>query len=601
MSDGDVFIYVALYDLSSGHKQVLLFKKDDVFIPVPSCSSNPNWAVCVDTKGNAGYVPYTYVEKKTVNIEEFIWMIEDALGKLHVDSPTSTSKLTRDVIQSLTLRRSELLNAAEQPSEKIKDDVRENVPNNHVPETVVPQEVLHFDDISDRNSLSECETNEEASVILNHEASTNHLLETAQTATQTDSISDYNVPKWLVPSLVENVRHKTKISHENSKAAVGIVLDTFLDAIPQLDFLWLQLKSSLKKSEIAQEDIHDSVYSEDQTKLLDIFKQLWYAKNDEQQRSWPVHEDEDLIIGLLVELNNILLDANPRVTREMVRRDEYEMVELLVTYYQMEPRKTLRIKMLHVLLTLCELDSVVITQLLNSVLPMELARDIQDNFEDNEKTLHSSLLLSVIFCTGERPPLGTYAFISNAFLHFLFDKLEEVVKEGDEDLGQNLLSIVLAFNLHFQNTQDNIVLATLKEMQSAQVLTEKLVLLLNREEDPCRILIDNESTPNSVMKFMVDLFSSPQLIDLFYLNDIKVLLDIIVRQLTDLLPGEKKRLYYLCLVRNLLMNSTYSEHMHQSDSLKQCFKNVVNQEFPEKSEVDIVLEITNQYSWFKDI
>lgn len=60
------------------------------------------------------------------------------------------------------------------------------------------------------------------------------------------------MPNWLVPSLIENVRHKTKISHDNSKAAVGIVLDTFLDAVPQLDFLWLQLKNSLKKSEIAQ-------------------------------------------------------------------------------------------------------------------------------------------------------------------------------------------------------------------------------------------------------------------------------------------------------------------------------------------------------------
>lgn len=39
--------------------------------------------------------------------------------------------------------------------------------------------------------------------------------------------------------------------------------------------------------------------------------------------------------------------------------------------------------MLHVFLTLCELDRVVVTIILNSVLPMELARDIQDNFDGN--------------------------------------------------------------------------------------------------------------------------------------------------------------------------------------------------------------------------
>lgn len=60
------YIYVARYDLAVGHKLVLLFKVGDCFIPIPSCSTNPNWAVCVDMKGNIGFVPYTYVDKKQV-------------------------------------------------------------------------------------------------------------------------------------------------------------------------------------------------------------------------------------------------------------------------------------------------------------------------------------------------------------------------------------------------------------------------------------------------------------------------------------------------------------------------------------------------------
>lgn len=47
--------------------------------------------------------------------------------------------------------------------------------------------------------------------------------------------------------------------------------------------------------------------SEDKRKLLDIFKQLWYCKNDEQQRSWPVHEDEEHIGALLDDMNVILV------------------------------------------------------------------------------------------------------------------------------------------------------------------------------------------------------------------------------------------------------------------------------------------------------
>ncbi|GIX85499.1 NCK-interacting protein with SH3 domain [Caerostris extrusa] len=547
MSDIDIFLYSALYDLSSGHKQVLLFKKNDTFIPIPNCSTNPNWAVCIDMKGTVGYVPYTYVEKKQVTAQEYLWLIDDALEKLHIDSP-SISKLTREVIKNLTIVRTQLLSSNTCKSDK-KGDSNEISANSQVCPTAVdsPQEIS--------NSV----------------------------------VNSINSAKVIVSPLVENVRHKTKISHENSKAAVAIILDTFLDAIPRLDILWLQLKNNLKQSETIEENTKEVIYSEDQTKLLDIFKQLWYCKNDEQQRSWPVHEDEDHIGGLLVEMNNIFLDANPRITREVVRHDEYEMVNLLVTYYQMEPRRTLRIKMLHIFLTICELDVIVVTQLLNSVLPMELARDIQDNFEAKKFSIQH-YYYQLYLVQVKKPPTGTYDFLNKKFLHFLFEKLENVVKDGDEDVGQNLLNIILAFNLHFESAQENIVLETLKEKQSAQYLTEKLIFLLNREEDPCKILTLSKDTANSVMKFMVDMFSFPELIDLFYLNDIKVLLDIIVRQLTDLLPGEQKRFNYLRLVQNLLRNSNYGEHLHQLEGLQNCFKSIISQEFPDENEVTLVLK-----------
>ncbi|GFY11616.1 NCK-interacting protein with SH3 domain [Trichonephila clavipes] len=307
MSETDIFVYSALYDLSSGHKQVLLFNKGDRFIPIPNCSSNPNWAVCVDKKGIVGYVPYTYVEKKQVSIQEFIWLIDDALEKLHVDSP-SISKLTREVIKNLTSLRTNLLTSN---NCKIKETQEENneipINNNSSPVVDSPQEVLNSIEShgSSNNLVGKIVENAEPKT--QESAENSALKTTAQTETQTECINDFNVPNWLVPALVENVRHKTKISHENSKAAVGIILDTFLDAIPHLDLLWLQMKKNLTESEAIEEVAKEVVHSEDQRKLLDIFKQLWYCKNDEQQRSWPVHEDEDLISGLLIEMNNIFV------------------------------------------------------------------------------------------------------------------------------------------------------------------------------------------------------------------------------------------------------------------------------------------------------
>lgn len=47
---------------------------------------------------------------------------------------------------------------------------------------------------------------------------------------------------------------------------------------------------------------------------------------------------------------------------------------------------------------------------------------------------------------------------------------------------------------------------------------------------------------NSVLKMFIDLFSLPETAGLFYSNDNKVLIDILVRQLSDLSAGDPVRL-----------------------------------------------------------
>ena len=54
-------------------------------------------------------------------------------------------------------------------------------------------------------------------------------------------------------------------------------------------------------------------------------------------------------------------------------------------------------------------------------------------------------------------------------------------------------------------------------------------------------------SPNSVIKFLSDLYSCQRTANLLYTNDAKVLIDIIVRQLNDLSPGDQV-LYQLILV-----------------------------------------------------
>lgn len=50
--------------------------------------------------------------------------------------------------------------------------------------------------------------------------------------------------------------------------------------------------------------------SSDAIKLRDVFNQLTACKDDEQQRSWALHEDETMIRENIGHLNGILVIIN---------------------------------------------------------------------------------------------------------------------------------------------------------------------------------------------------------------------------------------------------------------------------------------------------
>ena len=58
-------------------------------------------------------------------------------------------------------------------------------------------------------------------------------------------------------------------------------------------------------------------------------------------------------------------------------------------------------------------------------------------------------------------------------------------------------------------------------------------------DDPVHMFPYQTQSPNSVIKFLSDLYSCQRTANLLYTNDAKVLIDIIVRQLNDLSPGDQ--------------------------------------------------------------
>lgn len=339
---------------------------------------------------------------------------------------------------------------------------------------------------------------------------------------------------------MDEVRRNTQLSYEMSKLAVTVIVSGLQQLLPNsishyFDAVLNQLQLPLISSQLTIEETYDA------NRLKIIFTELTSCKEDSQQRSWMLYEDESIIVEYIKELTSILTNADANVSRHALRQDQYNGIINLIQYYQMEARWTIRQLLLQSFGVMCSLDPIVVTIMLNSILPMELARDMQSNPRNVPKLNYSSLLLTMIFSMGEPMPITHLEQLGPDFIGFLLDLIEESPDTDLEDQIPDLFTnLILSYNLQFNlKSTENIFLIGLNERNSAKNFTEKILLLLNREEDPVRIFDHEPPPPHAVLKLFIDLFGSERTAGLFYTNDVKVLIDIVLRQLFDIPPGDK--------------------------------------------------------------
>ncbi|XP_075220113.1 NCK-interacting protein with SH3 domain [Lycorma delicatula] len=402
--------------------------------------------------------------------------------------------------------------------------------------------------------------------------------------------------------LVNQVRRHTELAFELSRVAVGVVITDLMDILPSSSSATLttmieMLKGDLNPPEHLLDETHDAC------RLRTVLSELVTCKEDAQQRSWELYEDESTISEYLKELISILNDADSAICRRLLSRDKFRDVSDLLEYYQMEVRWSIRKLLLEAFSSMCSLHSTVITLFLNSILPMELARDMQSSAKDVTRLINSANLLAMIFCMGEPMPVTHLEHIGCDFISFVLNMMEEPPEtDNHEQIPDMFFRLILSYNLQFTIlSTDNVVVQALAKRNSAKTLTEKILFTLNREEDPARVF-DHEPKPvNSTIKLITDMFACSKAADLFYTNDINVLIDIIVRQLTDLSPGDDKRTKYLELCRLVLRNTNYSENQHRCSDLHKCFTRIFCEEssLSNKDQL-LVREISNEFpQYFK--
>jgi Protein of unknown function (DUF2013) len=78
------------------------------------------------------------------------------------------------------------------------------------------------------------------------------------------------------------------------------------------------------------------------------------------------------------------------------------------------------------------------------------------------------------------------------------------------------------------------------------------------------------------------------------------LIDIIVRQLSDLSSEDVKRKWYANMCRLVLLRSNYSEHLHRYKDLERCFMRILEEE-EESPEKEIVAKICREIPAFTSL
>ncbi|KAG8857026.1 hypothetical protein FRB96_005956 [Tulasnella sp. 330] len=212
-----------------------------------------------------------------------------------------------------------------------------------------------------------------------------------------------------------------------------------------------------------------------------------------------------------------------------------------------------------------------------------------------------SVALLYEVCRVQKIDPSDLRLFSEDFINYLFELVEETRSNPDETLNYALIKLIVALNEQFmvaalpqspahiqshaqprphalnapsssperkagretpqsQPAQNRVLKVLLRRLDSSKTFGENLIFMLNRAddtpEDLCMQLL--------VLKLLYLLFTTPGTQEYFYTNDLRVLVDVFMRELVDL-PEERESLRhtYLRVLHPLLVNTQLKTHPYK--------------------------------------
>lgn len=392
----------------------------------------------------------------------------------------------------------------------------------------------------------------------------------------TEKSSDEDISR----SIIEQLRIQFDLNYDTCHQCAHLVLSSVHSFRPNPELS--SIIKALNHDSLDIENCHDT------RKLIKKLEKINEYCSDHEERNWSVLENENQILDDISDMINILEKADPRVGIRAISNEDYHTLRNLITFYQMEARSSIRIALLKAIKQICLLTPDFARVFLQTCLPTELAAEFLELLKrqqlSSDRCYINLEVSSLIFCTGEPIPVNLYeTFSVELFVDFLaiLDANTENV-----DLVSLIMNAILAFNIHqYQNdanVAENRIQQALLAYQSSKTFVERLLLLFNKKSDPVwPYMIKNEKYSSSLLIMLLTLFSIESTANLFYSNDLLVLIDIVCREIMDL-PAEELRCSYLELLCRMIENLPKESYHEKRSEIDDVIQNVKLQEADSK-------------------
>lgn len=352
----------SMYDFKPTYAKTLGFKANDYFILHQMNTKHKNWWQVMNERGEVGFIPSNYVETITVCPAFYLNFLDNCI--IHIKNNEISPEYMISSKEEVVLRLQELKRRIEQLPELSTNSISSNSdlppllfknadgdienlkgervssqdlnskssslsyvksskdvieePIKPVKKSAMSKETLKksLESIHDEIVREEKEARrgskiKEVSSKKSFESRNDDKRESLHSSprhnhTNNSTKISPTITQQSVYELVENVRINTQLSHELSRVAVCTVVQGLHDLLPSNAFPYLStivkhVENCLVDDNIQIDQTHDA------SRLKIIFNELTSCKEDSQQRSWMLHEDEDVIVDYISELLSILV------------------------------------------------------------------------------------------------------------------------------------------------------------------------------------------------------------------------------------------------------------------------------------------------------